>query len=195
MTPLPRLRSRTAPTPPPTVLPRERGTYVGYVHRSHYGDYDEDVWEPSPDGRLQSSALPGGDHAPVLDVDRPIVATATPTGTTLTVPDVRAWRARRVLDRLTATGLLAEPAPAVPADARPWHRVPVTFTLPGQVHVHPSRTPGHHHVLVNTPMSWAQMHTLVSALAGPVVDKQWAHACALSLRFVIARPIAYDPCC
>lgn len=198
-----------ARTRPGTVLPRLRGEYHSYYRSTHYDSWEEEIWQANADGRLLSSRLRDGRHAPVLDVDRPVTATASRDGalTTLTVPGLRARQARTVLTRLATdripVGLIV--GTSVRRDdqrngrdrdrVRPWTKVSLSLTFAATVHVHPSTTAGHHHVLVNAPMSWHQTVALAEALAGPVVDQGWVRACVDGGKFVIARPRTYDACC
>lgn len=178
---------------------RARGKYETVVRHGSYDVWEETHWTWAARADLLTSLIRDGKclHAPVLDVDREI--TATPTwdghGTVLTVPGVRAYQAVIVLSRLSRGGF-AHPDLAkalTEARAAAWRSPMARVTLTAPVNVtataHPSRTAGHHHVLVDTVMSWNATKCLVRALRGPVVDRDWARANLPSKKLVINRPL------
>lgn len=161
--------------------PAERSNYRDHGRRRftvRWRSYDNGYTEtselhvtPDPSGPALSSLLPDGRHAPVLDVDAPVRARYSPDGTTQVTFSGR-FRARRVateLGGLVSAGLVDELTGRVVADlaAQPWWRRvrSVTVTFPYPVEALASKTPGHHHLLAQTELTWEQTRTLAVGLA------------------------------
>ena len=125
-------------------------------------------WQPDPFGSALSSLLPDGRHAPVLDVDRPITVTSTPTGTRVRFEGRFAHRAALLgLTQLVLFGLVHESTWAEVDRLRAVTRLgrlrcqrAITVDFGYEVLAAPSKTPGHHHLLSEASMAWDEASPL-----------------------------------
>lgn len=175
-------------SPAPTCqLPRERGRFRTMYHNGdlYSDDWSEEVWTPAPNGPTVLSRLRGNPevHAPLFDVDFPMIAINDGPRTTVSVAVDRraAKRLRRGLATLVTNGWVAaadHDAVFASADAASRrfgraHMVTVPLQLP--VRAVASRTAGHHHLFVETEMGFSDSVVLARALG--FVDRRYIAVC------------------
>lgn len=186
------MRTKTKTSVQPVApLPRQRGDFVTDWDMDGYGYLDGPytTWTANPEGRLVTSALPDGRHAPVLDIDVPIRVESDDTGAPrLLVFQGRVRDAARIMRALNRLGL-------VPDDDRflLWYETKTrqyrwgplsrqarddcrggvqSLPMPFPMTVQDSRTPGHHHLYVEEAMPWKEAYAYAQAL-GHLVDRKW----------------------
>lgn len=177
--------TRGTPVPPARRLPFDgrlgtlaRLTEVTYSHddgyyRSWHTAYEKQPC-PAQDAEFVLSRAAKtrgkGHHFPVLDIDHPVTTNDSAYGVRLTITVNASARARRRVHRvMTRAGLTCPINPDTSTGRGP---VRLTFTAP--IEVHPSTTPGHHHLYVFAALSWWQYKRVLRALAAAeVLERQW----------------------
>lgn len=135
---------------------RERGRYEQHMYSTGYDVQYDSTWVTSPNGKYIRSTLKDSHlHAPIYDVDQPVTATATASGTNLQFAPVSRRRMRQSRRRLQRLGVLDPATPEALGS--------LTLTLP--IRAVPSRTAGHVHLYVDVPMSFDRTVKLAKALA------------------------------
>jgi hypothetical protein len=156
-----------------TLARNEQVTYS--VNDGQYDQYDYTVEEKHPcgteDAQFILSRSAGGYHVPVLDLDFPVELGHASGGLqelTLTLTTTSRQR-RAISGALTRAGLALSFLADGPHVART-----VTFHMDAPAEVHPSKTPGHHHLYIDQLMTWRQYKRLLRALArAGVLEKAW----------------------
>lgn len=186
-----------------TTLTRARANIRQHSSTDLYGgvEYYSTI-KVTPKGSALTSRLPDGRHAPVLDVDRPVTCEPHPDGTLVTVTG--SFSVRKVataLGQLVSAGLVHPYTTAMVLDAPVtwWQKAlgrfgQVPLLLPYEVVAVPSKTAGHHHLLVQSPMPWDDAKALAKGLANAgVVDARFEKVSALGdFMYVNTPPSLHD---
>lgn len=176
----------------------------------YYRVYSHDSVNWDPTGPALTSLLPDGSHAPVLDVDGPIVDIA-PTREGYAVTFEGRFNPRNMrenvshlvrhqhLDRTTLKFLTqaerdAQARRLLGLPLRP-HLTWVTLVFPYPVLAPGSKTPGHHHLMCQTSMAWERAKELAKYLsAAGLVDHRFCRISAEGDFMYVNRPLAGDDC-
>lgn len=108
-----------------------------------------------------SGFIPDARHKPVIDVDHPVIMTTLSDGSKVTRIQVQHF-IPTAIDRLAEVVLDVGLASAVHSDGA-WNAISVVWSVP--VRVKDSFTPGHHHLYLDTTITWVKYARLLDALA------------------------------